>query len=146
MALLKSVETLKEELGLHGNILEVINSACEQLGVNDTGFLPTRAEKCLEVLFGPATTKRPLDGGADDCSESSDKRLRTAMIDGADDEQATAVEASSTLSGDDTPAPPPSEPWRILESDDTRFTSCVVVHGMGGTGKVSGSLLTADSC
>ena len=25
----------------------------------------------------------------------------------------------------------------LLESDDPRFSSCVVVHGMGGTGKVS---------
>ena len=26
----------------------------------------------------------------------------------------------------------------LLSKADTRYTSCVVVHGMGGTGKVSG--------
>ncbi len=27
----------------------------------------------------------------------------------------------------------------LLAKDDPRFTSCLLVHGMGGTGKVSGS-------
>ena len=30
----------------------------------------------------------------------------------------------------------------LLPRSDQRFTSCVLVHGMGGTGKVSGLRLT----
>ena len=41
---------LKHELGLSGNIPEVVSGACRALGVDDTGTLVARAAKCREVL------------------------------------------------------------------------------------------------
>ena len=43
---------LKHELGLSGNIPEVVSGACRALGVEETGSLVSRAKKCREVLAG----------------------------------------------------------------------------------------------
>ena len=43
---------LKHELGLSGNIPEVVSSSCRALGVEETGSLVSRAKKCREVLAG----------------------------------------------------------------------------------------------
>ena len=48
--LVETCAVLKRELGLSGNVAEVISGACRALGVDDTGTLVARAKKCRDVL------------------------------------------------------------------------------------------------
>jgi hypothetical protein len=53
MTLSEDVERLREALCLEeGPIAATLKEACKQLGVEEEGTLPARADSCLEAVFG----------------------------------------------------------------------------------------------